>query len=67
MNVILYKYLKEYKEININWKEGKRKISFKIPIVSCLTLINQLILNLKGHLLSITKNEFDYEKLDFDK
>ena len=68
MNVVLYKYLKEYKEININWKEGNVKSHLNSLSYPVLLLINLINFKFKGSFIKYNKkNEFDYEKLDFDK
>ena len=64
MNVILFKHIKTYKEVNINWKEGNVKShlnSFTYPL---LLLLNLILFSLKGSFIKYPyKNKFDYKLL----
>ena len=65
MNVVLCKYLKEFKEIEIKWKEGNVKSHLNFLSYSLLLFINLIVFKVKGSFIKYNnKNEFDYEEIN---
>ena len=64
MNVVLYKYIKTYKEFNINWKEGNVKSHLNSVSYPLLLLLNLILFRIKGSFIKYsTKNNFKFKLL----